>query len=117
MKRLILIPLLAWLLLGQVGPVTPALVNGDSATHAFASTPTGVRTMLAICPSTNTNVIYIGDSNASSSRGWTCSPGGSFALPPLTAVSGGSSGQITWDLSKWYYYISTGDTMRWGYTR
>lgn len=101
MRLAVLLLLLAFGLWAQTLIVSPAEITGDSTAHAV-STAGVARWIQFVAPSTNSFAVRVGDSNTGSARGIPIAAGGGYMMPYLQSAPG-------YDLTKIYYYASTGD--------
>jgi len=80
----------------------PAEVTCDSAAHAVSTSGLAVWVQF-IAPAANSAVVRVGDSNVSATRGFPIAAGGGYNTPVL------GQGNPRYDLTKIFYYCTTGD--------
>ncbi len=100
MKRILLLLISLGLLFAQVPVVTIADIAGDGANHAIAAAGTAMW-ITFVAPTTNTNVVRVGDSNISATQGTPVAPGAGLHYPP----------PLSYPLSQTYYRIASGDKL------
>ena len=100
---------LATLLAQTMSVYTIPEIAGDGNTHVITPSDTA-RLIQFIAPAGNTNVVRIGDSTTTSSKGLPLAPGSGFTLPipPL---------QIMWGTATIYYNVQSGDKLDIMYAR
>jgi len=102
--------LLAFLLSAQTLIVVPAEITCDSAAHAVSTSGLALWVQL-IAPSTNSAVVRFGDSSVSATRGFPIAAGGGYNTPVV------SQGSPRYDLTKLFYYCTTGDKVDIGWAK
>lgn len=100
----------------QSTPTSIADISGDGSVHAVASSGFARWIQFSTCTSgatgctANTNVVRLGDSSISTSRGIPVPPGGTMFFPPLPQTPGNEA-RAQYDLSKIYYLVQSGDKL------
>ena len=110
MRQLGFAVLIAVSLCAQTLIVTPAEVTCDSAAHAVGTSGSAVWVQL-IAPTTNSAVVRFGDANVSATRGLPIAAGGGYNTPVL------GQGNPRYDISKLFYYCTTGDKVDIGWAK
>ena len=92
--------------------VAPTTIAGtsDSAAHQIASA--GSATWIQfVAPSTNTGTVYIGGSGVNSTVGLPLIAGAGMLLPPISVSTNQNTTDRRYDLTQWYYLITSGDKL------
>jgi len=93
----------AVLLCAQTLIVSPSEITCNSTTQALGTSGIA-RWILFIPPTTNSAVVRVGASNVGATTGLPIAAGGGLLWPPISGAPG-------YDLTKLYYYCTTGDKL------
>lgn len=89
-------------------PITLGDITGAGAAAQISATTLIVRGFQIVTPAGNSAVVRCGDSNVSTSRGSIIAAGGGQFWGPQIGT-GSVPPYATYDLSRWYCYIGSGD--------